>query len=80
MPFVFVLVLSILRDAYEDLSKHRNDLKLNASKCLKYVRGKWEEVDWKDIYVGDVVRCHQGDMFPADLLAIQSSNANGDIY
>ena len=79
-PLVFVISLSILREGFEDLSRHKSDLELNSSKSAHYDKGEWEECDWKDIYVGDFVKVSNGDFFPSDMICIKSSDPEGNCF
>lgn len=79
-PLVFVISLSILREGFEDLSRHKSDLQLNSSKTAKYEKGEWQECDWKDVYVGDFVKVDNGDFFPTDMICIRSSDPEGNCF
>ena len=79
-PLVFVISLSVLREGFEDLSRHRSDLELNSSKSARYVKGTWTVCDWKDIIIGDFVKVSDGDFFPADLICIRSSDPEGNCF
>ena len=37
-------------------------------------------IKWKDVVVGDLCRINDGSLFPADLLLISSSEADGIAY
>ncbi len=50
-PLIFVLMLSLLREAIEEVSKYKSDVELNSSKCSIYEKGKFVEKEWKDVMV-----------------------------
>src|SRR3990167_8579021 len=77
-PLIFVISLSILREGFEDLTRHKSDLELNASKTARYSCGGWEVCDWKDVLVGDLIRVKNGEFFPADMILIRSSDPEGN--
>ena len=79
-PLVFVISLSVIREGFEDISRHRSDLELNSSKSIKYTKGYWTEVDWKDIFVGDMVKVTKNQFFPADLICLSSSDPEGNCF
>ncbi|KAJ3057764.1 hypothetical protein HK102_010885, partial [Quaeritorhiza haematococci] len=37
----------------------------------------WDEVRWQDLHVGDIVRVHEQEFIPADLIVLSSPNPNG---
>ena len=79
-PLIFVISLSILREGFEDLARHKSDLELNASKSAKYKSGEWLTCDWKDIVVGDFIKVNNGEFFPADMICIRSSDPEGNCF
>ena len=38
-PLIFVIALSMAREALEDIQRHRSDIELNSSECFIYRRG-----------------------------------------
>ena len=57
-PLIFVVLVSMIKDAYEDINRHIEDSKENNEKTLKLNKttGEFEECSWKDVKVGDFVR------------------------
>lgn len=55
-PLCFVIVVSMIKDAYEDYLRHNKDREENEAFCL-VVRdeGNVDATKWKDVQVGDVV-------------------------
>ena len=70
----------MVREGYEDLIRHKSDIELNSSKTVKYSEGRWQESDWKDVYVGDVVKIASNEFFPADIQLLASSDTTGNTY
>jgi magnesium-transporting ATPase (P-type) len=79
-PLTFVIGLSLLREALEDYARYKSDIELNSSKATKYEDGGWKKFEWRDIYVGDLVKVAKEEFFPADLILIGSSNEDGVAY
>ncbi|XP_010540082.1 PREDICTED: probable phospholipid-transporting ATPase 4 [Tarenaya hassleriana] len=80
-PLVFVVGLSMLKEALEDWRRFMQDVKINARKA--YVRkgdGVFRRRTWKKIKVGDIVKVKKDDFFPADLLLLSSSYEDGICY
>lgn len=81
LPLIFVLVLGLMREAWEDLRRARGDRELNNRPIEVHDgNGQFVERRWKDLRVGDLVRVKDGDYFPSDLLIISSSGPDGICY
>lgn len=64
----------MIREAYEDLMRHKSDIEVNASETETWYDGGWVKHLWKDLKVGDVVRIKSEEFFPSDLILLSSSN------
>ncbi|CAK9201048.1 unnamed protein product [Sphagnum troendelagicum] len=81
LPLAFVLILSILRELWEDLRHYRGDNLVNSRPVLVHDgEGLLLEKQWKHLCVGDVVKVMDGDYFPADLLLLSSTGPEGICY
>ncbi|KAL5976712.1 Phospholipid-transporting ATPase 3 [Asimina triloba] len=75
-----VLFASLVKEAFEDWKRMNNDQVINGSP-IDVLRGhEWENIPWKKLQVGDLVRVKQDGFFPADLLFLASSNPDGVCY
>lgn len=74
-PLIFVVVLSMVKDAYEDYKRHKEDNGENNAKAEVYSKKDqcFSEMAWRYIRVGDVVRVNEDKFFPADMLILNSS-------
>ncbi len=75
-PLAFIVFVSAVRAAVEDMARHRADNKTSSTPYLVYDR---EERDFKakrsgDIAVGDVVKVRQDETVPADMVLLASSD------
>ena len=77
-PLVFVISLSMIREAFEDLARYKSDLETNSYRTLKYSNGEWENIEWKDLIVGDIVKVEDSEYFPADILLLASVSNSQD--
>ena len=81
-PLTFVVVLSMIKDAYEDVMRHKEDKKENNEKTNKFDKnsGEFIECQWRDVQVGDFIRIQENQFFPADMLLISSTEPEGMAY
>lgn len=73
LPLIFVLGVSMVREGVEDYSRYRTDCEINDSKATILKNGKWTEVQWKEIFVGDFIRIKNEERFPTDILVLSTS-------
>lgn len=74
-PLVFVIGVSLLREAIEDYSRFKNDTMLNNTPTLIFEGGVWQTLPWKSVQVGDFVKVHADEPFPADLLVLYAGHS-----
>lgn len=87
-PLIVVIVISMVREGtvgfklgIEDYSRYKSDKQLNQESKTNVRRdGKFVEVPWSDVIIGDLVMTEEGDMFPADLILLASSIPGGNAY
>ena len=80
MPLCFVLSITALKDALEDLKRRKSDNEENSRKALVRKNGDWVKTMWKDINVGDLVKIEKNQFFPADIVLFASCESNGICY
>lgn len=57
--------------------RHRADDEINMREVEVLRDGKWQWMQWKLVAVGDVVKVHNNNFFPADLILLSSSEPQG---
>eukprot|EP00127_Corallochytrium_limacisporum_P001629 Clim_evm3s71 gene=Clim_evmTU3s71 len=77
MPLILVLSATAIKDASEDIKRHRSDKEVNGRKTKVLRTGEWVSMEWRSLHVGDVVKLHNGDIVPADMLLLGSTGPNG---
>jgi phospholipid-transporting ATPase len=75
-----VLLVSLIKEAFEDWKRFQNDMSINNKKVDVLQDQKWESMPWKKLQVGDIIKVKQDGFFPADLLFLASTNADGVCY
>ncbi|KAH9560317.1 hypothetical protein CY35_06G099300 [Sphagnum magellanicum] len=79
-PLVLVLAVSLIKEAFEDRKRFLNDRVINAS-LIDVLQGRsWIKTPWSQLAVGDIVKVNQDQYFPADILFLASTNADGISY
>eukprot|EP00118_Oscarella_pearsei_P013031 m.100197 g.100197 ORF g.100197 m.100197 type:complete len:1253 (+) comp37085_c0_seq9:5030-8788(+) len=77
VPLVLVLSATGVKDAYDDIIRHRSDREINQRKAQ--VLGR-TEVQWQEVRVGDILEVKNNDFIAADLLLLSSSEENDLCY
>ena len=81
LPLTFVVIVSMCKDAFEDYKRHVNDATENEGKKTQvYRNGNFEEIMWKDLHVGEIIRVDDENFVPADIVILKSSDAKGTCY
>ncbi|XP_016843759.1 probable phospholipid-transporting ATPase IA isoform X4 [Nasonia vitripennis] len=73
VPLIFILSVSALKEIVEDIKRHRADDEINKREVEVLRDGRWQWIQWKTVTVGDVVKVHNNNFFPADLILLSSS-------
>ncbi len=82
VPLLGVVAVSMVKDAFEDYKRHRNYSKENNQKTIKLNLDDEEhqEIAWKNVRVGDILKVKSDEFIPADLLLLNSSGAKGSCF
>ncbi|KAJ7538191.1 hypothetical protein O6H91_11G037600 [Diphasiastrum complanatum] len=80
VPLTLVLSVSLIKEAFEDRKRYQNDKVINASLIEVLRDSEWVAIPWSKLAVGDLVRVRADQYFPADLLFLASTNADGICY
>nr|GMC55721.1 probable phospholipid-transporting ATPase 4 [Ipomoea batatas] len=80
-PLIFVVGLSMAKEALEDWHRFLQDMSINLHKtCYHKGDGVFGHKPWMKILVGDIVKIEKNEFFPADLLLLSSSYEDGICY
>lgn len=69
-PLVIILIVTGLKELYEDIIRHREDKKINSRLTEVWKNDEWRTVKWHEIKVGEIIRVKNNREFPADLLLV----------
>ena len=76
-PLVFVLTVSLIREAVEDLKRRQLDNEQNSNKVETYINGEWIEIKSGELRMGEIIRVKKDGVFPSDLMLIDSNLKDG---
>lgn len=71
-----MLIFTMLKELFEDVFRMISDAKINNTKAMVLNRQNkaFEQVCWKDIRLGDVIRVSKDETFPCDMLFVYARN------
>jgi len=66
---------------YEDYQRYKSDRQLNHEYKTHILReGKFIEVEWQEVVIGDICKVKEKDLFPADLILLASQHQDGNAF
>ena len=77
IPIIFVLSVSLIREAIEDYSRGSLDKQQNNEPTKVYRAQSWVDTVSGDLEIGELVLVKQNETFPADLILIESELNEG---
>jgi len=79
-PLVAVLLFTAIKEAFEDIKRHRQDNEINHRK-VEVLRGEnFVSIQWQKVVVGDIVKVVNRAFIPADLVILSTSETQGTCY
>ncbi|XP_037350503.1 phospholipid-transporting ATPase FetA-like isoform X2 [Talpa occidentalis] len=73
VPLIVVLSITAVKDASDDLKRHKNDNQVNNKSVLVLTNGRMQKNKWMNIQVGDIIKIENNQPVPADILLLSSS-------
>lgn len=80
LPLFVIVLISMFKDLFEDLKRHKADYEENNKLVLKLGGNGFEKASWQSLRCGDIIKVLQGEYFPADILILQTSEPKGMCY
>lgn len=79
-PLVFVLAVTMLKEAWDDFQRYRRDKELNEKTYYLHTGpGEFTDIQSQNIKVGDIIKVKQNERIPADMILLyttEEENAN----
>ncbi|CAM9001167.1 unnamed protein product [Rhodiola kirilowii] len=81
LPLIVVVGATMVKEAIEDWKRRQQDVEMNNRMVKVHCgEGVFENTEWKNLRVGDIVKVEKDEYFPADLLLLSSSYEDGICY
>ncbi|KAJ8962844.1 hypothetical protein NQ318_001244 [Aromia moschata] len=82
-PLCFVLLVTLSREAIDDLRRHKRDQEVNNQKCKRLLNDRnkpFEIVAAHKLKVGDLIIVDKDERVPADLVLLRTSESSGAVF
>jgi len=79
-PLAFVLIVTIVKEAYDDIYRYKQDKDTNNQKYYKLIGEIRSEIRSEDIKIGDILELNQNERVPADLILLKSYEEEGSVF
>ncbi|KAM5551135.1 hypothetical protein ABKV19_026122 [Rosa sericea] len=80
LPLAFVLLVTAVKDAYEDYRRHRSDRIENNRLASVFVNHQFQLKKWKDVQVGEIIKIQANEGIPCDMVLLSTSDPTGVAY
>ncbi|KAM6212429.1 phospholipid-transporting ATPase IB isoform 2-T2 [Sarcoramphus papa] len=80
VPLLFILTVAGIKEIIEDYKRHKADSAVNKKKTIVLRNGMWQNIMWKEVAVGDIVKVTNGQHLPADMIIVSSSEPQAMCY
>ena len=80
--FAMVLVFTMLKEGFEDLSRHKSDNELNNKLALVYNKqvNSFVTKKWQEIKSGELIKILKNQEFPSDIILLKSDRESGIVF
>ncbi|KAG5536104.1 hypothetical protein RHGRI_023779 [Rhododendron griersonianum] len=81
LPLFVVIGATMIKEGIEDWRRKQQDIEVNNRKVKVHAGGGvFEQTEWKNLKVGDIVKVEKDGFFPADLLLLSSCYEDSICY
>ncbi|KAK0592320.1 hypothetical protein LWI29_017186 [Acer saccharum] len=80
LPLSLVLLVTAVKDGYEDYRRHRSDKIENNRLAWVLLNDQFQQKKWKDIQVGEIIKILANETLPCDMVLLSTSDPTGVAY
>ncbi|XP_068613709.1 probable phospholipid-transporting ATPase IM [Brachionichthys hirsutus] len=80
VPLVLVLSITAVKDASDDINRHRSDNQVNKRTVSVLIDGQLRSETWMNVQVGDIIKLESNHFVTADILLLSSSEPLNVVY
>ncbi|CAD8045734.1 unnamed protein product [Paramecium sonneborni] len=73
-PLALVVTLSVLKELYDDIKRHKRDRQINSTIYKRYLNGQWQDITSGQLQVGMIIKINSNQRIPADILVLEASD------
>ena len=79
-PLLILIMVSAIKDLFEDLKRRKQDEKENFQPVLLSQNGEFRPIPSSFLHVGNVVKIRKNEYFPCDVVLLHSSSGKNVAY
>ncbi|GAA0147850.1 primary active transporter [Lithospermum erythrorhizon] len=81
LPLIVIISATMIKEGIEDWKRKLQDIQINNRKVKVHQGdGTFQQSEWKNLKVGDIVKVEKDQFFPADLLLLSSNYEDAICY
>lgn len=79
-PLVFVLVITMGKEIYDDYQRYKRDKEVNGQTCKRISPAGSIDIPSSDIEIGHILQIHRNERIPADLILLKTNDQSGTVF